>query len=138
MASGYLLDTHTFLWLMLGSDALKQETQEQLGAAAARGELSLSAISCWEIAMLASRGRIHLQAPTQVWIERALSAPGLSVIELSPKIAVEAAELPGDFHGDPADRMIVATARLHQRVLVTRDTKILTYAATGYLSALPC
>jgi len=81
----------------------------------------------WEIAMLATKGALKLNAPTLSWVTDAVHASRVIVFPLEPSIAVDAAELPL-FHGDPADRMIVATARYLKAVLITRDTKILDYA----------
>jgi len=123
---------------MLGDETLKDTQRQTLASAAMSGKLRVSAITCWEVGMLATRGRIHLGMPCQEWIAISLSAPGLSVLDLSPRIAVEAAELPGEFHGDPADRILVASARVKNLVLATRDAKILAYAKEGYLQVLPC
>jgi len=138
VTKAFLLDTHIFSWLMLGTQDLQDAQRRTFELASATGGLHVSAISCWEIGMLAARGRIHLGMPCQTWISRSLNAPGLSLLELSPQIAVEAAELPGDFHGDPADRMLVASARVKNMTLATHDAKILAYAKEGYLQVLPC
>jgi PIN domain nuclease of toxin-antitoxin system len=129
----YLLDTHIFLWLMLATGDIKGK--QGLETAAMAGGLLVSPVTCWEIGMLASRGRIHLGMPCHDWVEQALTAPGVSLLPLTPKIAVEASYLPGAFHGDPADRMLVASARLHHVTLATRDEKILAYAQEGYIQA---
>ena len=86
--------------------------------------------------LLASRGRVTLGRPLSQWIEGAVSAPGLSIEPLMPQIAVEACSLPEAFHRDPADRMIVATARITNAILMTRDQQILDYAARGHLTAI--
>lgn len=132
-----LLDTHVWIWLMTASSELSSETRRGINRAAADGKLQIAAISIWETAMLASRGRIVLGKPVIQWIDEALSAPGLALEPLSPRIAIESCELPGDFHGDPADRMIVATARMTSAILMTRDRRILEYAARGHLTATP-
>lgn len=136
--SRYLLDTHVFLWLVLGDTKLKPARRKALEMAAVTGGLFVSPITCWEIATLAARGRVQLGMPCQDWMKEALGAPGLSILEFSPHIAVEAADLPGPFHGDPADRMIVACARIKKLILATRDEKILSYAEEGYVSVLAC
>ncbi|HLI13499.1 MAG TPA: type II toxin-antitoxin system VapC family toxin [Alphaproteobacteria bacterium] len=132
-----LLDTHVWLWLMIGSSELSSAARATITEAAARGGLRLAAISVWETAMLAQRGRITLSKPIREWVEEALAAPGLVLEPLSPEVAVESCELPGRFHGDPADRLIAATARLTTARLVTRDRRLLDYAAQGHLAALP-
>ena len=86
--------------------------------------------------MLAARNRVVLGRPTSEWFEEALLAPGLSLEALSPAIAVESCHLPANFRSDPADHMIVATARVTGATLMTRDKRILDYAAEGHLAAL--
>jgi PIN domain nuclease of toxin-antitoxin system len=135
-APRYLLDTHVFIWLMQGDSPFKQ--RPQLEAAAMTGGLFVSAMTCWEISMLSARERIHLDMPCQEWLEQALNAPGVSLLELSLPIAVEANFLPGEFHGDPVDRILVASARVENLVLATRDQKIFDYGQKGYLNVLSC
>ena len=131
-----LLDTHAWLWLMTGAaDRFSQATLELVEAAARAGAVLIPAIAVWEVAMQDAKGRITLDAPCDIWVERALSAPGVRLIPLSPRIAVDSTRLPGRFHGDPADRMIVATARATQATLITCDGKILEYAKLGYVRA---
>ncbi|HZU91852.1 MAG TPA: type II toxin-antitoxin system VapC family toxin [Stellaceae bacterium] len=131
-----LLDTHIWIWFMLASDELAVGARAAINRAAASGRLRIAAISVWETALLASRGRVALGQPLDQWIERAVSAPGLSIEPLLPQIAVESCRLPNAFHRDPADRMIVATARVTGATLMTRDRRILDYAARGHLTAL--
>ena len=91
----------------------------------------------WEIALLASKARIGLGMPVRDWIHAALERPGFTVTALDPDIAPESCALPGDFHADPADRFLVATARLKHAVFVTRDRRILKYGSQGHLKVLP-
>jgi PIN domain nuclease of toxin-antitoxin system len=132
----YLLDTHIFLWLMLANKQLK--ARDTFEAAARTGGLFVSPISCWEISMLTARGRLHLGMPCQDWINKALKAPGLNILSFSPEVAIEASYLPGKFHGDPADQILVAAARTENIVLATRDEKILAYGKQGHLNTLAC
>lgn len=132
-----LLDTHIFLWLMRGDLSLTEETKAQITEAAKTNILAISAISVWEIAMLATRQRITLHQPVRDWIHNALKAPGLILLELTTDILCESTLLPGELHKDPADRMIIATARIHNALLLTRDENILHYANQGYLLARP-
>ena len=99
--------------------------------------LRVSAISAWEVGMLEARGRLRFDVTCEEWVEQAFGLPGLSFIPLTPSICVRSSRLPGVFHGDPADRLIVATSRDLGAVLLTRDDPILQYAAQGYLQALP-
>ena len=131
-----LLDTHVWLWLVAGSPDLATEARHTIDRAAAAGTLRIAAISLWEIALLASRGRIILGKSIGSWLEEALADPGPAIDPLSPQIAIESHALPDSFHRDPADRMIVATARVTSAVLMTRDRLILDYAARGHLNAI--
>jgi PIN domain nuclease of toxin-antitoxin system len=81
----------------------------------------------WEIGMLESKGRLLLNLPCEAWVREALKTPGLTLAPLTPEIAVDSTRLPGAFHGDPADRIIVATARRLGARLLTRDRKLLEY-----------
>lgn len=134
---GLLLDTHAWIWLMLGDKSLSQELVEQIELSAQQSLLYLSAISVWELAMLVSKGRVQLKQDVLQWTKSALNVPGLQCIPLSPEIMIESSRLPGECHGDPADRMIIATARHLGASLLTRDEKIQAYAASGYLHVLP-
>ncbi|MBV8089681.1 MAG: type II toxin-antitoxin system VapC family toxin [Alphaproteobacteria bacterium] len=131
-----LLDTHVWIWFMLANAELAVTGRQAINRAAASGQLRLAAISVWEAALLASRGRVTLSRPLAQWITEAVSAPGLSIEPLLPQIAVEACSLPEAFHRDPADRLIVATARVANATLMTRDQRILDYAARGHLTAI--
>jgi PIN domain nuclease of toxin-antitoxin system len=89
--------------------------------------IGVSAISAWEIAKLLEYNRLELPCPLNEWFYEALSYPGIRLIELTPEIAIESTKLPGEFHPDPADQIIVATARLYDSPLVTTDSKTLKY-----------
>jgi len=130
-----LLDTHIWLWLAAGTEPLSRPARDAIAVAAGGGNLRVAAMSVWEIAMLASRNRIVLGKPTAEWVEEALSAPGLALKPLSPMIAIESCQLPAGFRSDPADHLIVATARMTGATLMTRDRRILGYAAAGHLMA---
>jgi PIN domain nuclease of toxin-antitoxin system len=93
-------------------------------------------MSIWEVAMLTSRNRIALGKSLMPWIEDAVGRSGATFEPLSPDIAVESCHLPGGFRSDPADEIIVATARMTGAVLMTRDRRMLEYAATGNLTAV--
>jgi PIN domain nuclease of toxin-antitoxin system len=131
-----LLDTHVWVWFMLANAELAVSGRNAINRAAASGQLRIAAISVWEAALLASRGRVVLGRPLTQWITAAVSAPGLTIEPLLPQVAVEACSLPEAFHRDPADRLIVATARVTNATLMTRDQRILDYAARGHLTAI--
>lgn len=110
---------------------------EAIERAAGRGGVRVSVMSAWEIGMLESKGRIHLAMSCIEWVRNALATPGLSLANLTTEIAVESSLLPGEFHGDPVDRMLVATARVNGMTLVTKDRKILSYGADGHVMTMP-
>ena len=125
-----LLDTHTWLWLCFGTpDVFTPQVRKRLSAADAARPLHVSIMSIWEVAMLASKGRVNLAIPTHTWVARAFSHPAMKQIALEePTVVIESNELPGDFHADPAGRLLVATARIGGYILARRDRKILDYA----------
>jgi PIN domain nuclease of toxin-antitoxin system len=131
-----LLDTHIWLWLVQGNSRLRSPARGAISRAATAGRLRIAAITVWEIALLSSRKRVVLGKPLARWVDDALAASGVGVEPLSPRIAVESCELPDGLHGDPADRIIVATARLADLVLITRDRRILDYASEGHLKTI--
>lgn len=95
----------------------------------------ISAITPWEIALLARKGRLPLGREAGAWLDEALSLPGISLAPITPAIAVDSVGLPGDFHADPADRLIIATARHAEATLFTVDRAILDYATAGHVMA---
>lgn len=121
-----LLDTHIWVWWVHGDSRLRTASLDLLKEHEASG-LGVSVISCWEIAKLVEYKRLDLPTSVEEWIEQALLYPGVVLLELTPRIAVEATQLPGSFHRDPADQLIVATARVHGSRLATADRKILAY-----------
>ena len=121
-----VLDTHIWLWWVHGEAKLPSAHAEHIRRNAASG-IGVSAISCWEVAMLDAAGKFVLPEPIGVWLRQALGGSGVRLLPLSPEIAVEATRLPAPFHRDPADQILVATARVHDCPLVTLDRKILAY-----------
>jgi PIN domain nuclease of toxin-antitoxin system len=89
--------------------------------------LYVSAISAWEVAKLVEKGRLRLPVELHEWFDAALDGSAVGLLGLSPAVATESTTLPGEFHTDPADQIIVATARIHSCSLVTADRKILAY-----------
>ena len=121
-----VLDTHIWVWWVHDERKL---TPEQSTAVVANEEdvIGVSAISCWEIAKLVEYGRLEFPTPVTDWLKIALSYPGVQLLELTPEIAVASTQLPGEIHRDPADQIIVATARIYNCPLVTSDRKLLLY-----------
>lgn len=138
MSHDLLLDTHVLIWLMDSGRILSSETRQLIKSTCKQHRLLVTAVSVWEIALLHSKGRVSLNKPLQQWLKRIESLPYIKMIALTPEIAIESCELPGEFHGDPADRMIVATARILGVPLITRDQKILAYGQKAYIKAIAC
>jgi PIN domain nuclease of toxin-antitoxin system len=132
-----LLDTHALLWLDSGAP-MTRESIAAIDDAAGRGEVLVSPVSAWEIGLLVQKGRIRLNLEPLLWFERFLGLPGVRLTPLGVAAAISSSFLPEPFHGDPADRLLVATARALPATLITRDTKILSYADAGHLRALAC
>lgn len=122
-----VLDTHIWVWWVHGDERLTQPQAETITANEA-DLIGVSAISCWEIAKLIEYGRLELSYPLEEWFEQALKYPGVQLLALTPEIVTESTRLPGEFHRDPADQIIVATARIYGCPLVTSDDRILDYS----------
>ena len=131
-----LLDTHTWIWLVNGEPTLSNNARRHIEESAKDNNIFISAISCWEISLLASRERVTLNNPCLDWIKKSLFKTGIEILPITPEIAVESANLPDSFHGDPADRLIVATARVEDLLLITRDASILSYSQKKHLLTL--
>ena len=128
MPEALLLDTHCWIWMVLGMvERFSRASRSTIEKAARAGLLRVSVISVWEIGMLESKGRLELNTSCTQWINEALATPGLGLVPLTPEIAIESSRLPGRFHGDPADRLLIATARMTRARFMTQDEKILDY-----------
>lgn len=135
---GLLLDTHVWIWLMEGNPLLENKYRKMINSAAQDNNVHIAAITTWEVSMLAMKKRIILEKPVLAWLNQALSLPGVELRELSPEVAAESCDLPENskFHGDPADRLIVATARVYGLTILTHDKKMLSYAKQHYVSVV--
>jgi len=122
-----VLDTHIWLWWINADPSLPTAVLAKMREAEAEGFV-LSAISCWEVAQKVSAGRLDIGGPLRPWMEKALSTPHIHVEPVSAEIGVDAATLPGEFHKDPADRLIVATARALDCPLLSLDEKVAAYS----------
>ena len=121
-----IIDTHIWVWWVHGDRRLTEGQFESLRVHEA-DIIGVSAISCWEIAKLVEYNRIDLHCSIKEWFDLALRYPSISLIDLTPEIAIESTQLPGEFHRDPADQIIVATARIYNCPLLTSDKKIIDY-----------
>lgn len=132
-----LLDTHVWIWLMNGdAELLSLACRNAIEHASKIGKLRISAITVWEVGMLQAKGRIRLTKGCLDWVNEALAAPGMALLPLSPEVAIESSCLPGNFHGDPADRILTATSRIYDAILVTQDSKLIKYGEEHYLSVM--
>ena len=121
-----LLDTHVWVWWVSQPDRLQSRHRELLELGTDR-IFGVSIILCWEVAKLVECGRLKLDRPVGRWIENALAEPGIGLLHLDPRIVVESTQLPQPFHRDPADQLLVATARVSQCRILTEDSKIAAY-----------
>lgn len=132
-----LLDTHVWWWFAMGSERLLETP------ALARIHLTLkdhrvfvSVMSIWELGMLAAKGRLRFYQGVTAWVDAALAVPGINLHGLSPSIAIESTRLPGEFHSDLMDRILVATSRELNAPIITADARILAYANAGHVRAI--
>lgn len=121
-----VLDTHIWVWWVHANEQLTASQAESIQANE-RDVIGVSVISVWEVAKLVQYARLELPCPLHEWFGEALGYPGIRLVELTPEIAIESTRLPGEFHRDPADQIIVATARLYGCPLVTSDSRIQKY-----------
>lgn len=131
-----LLDTHTWIWLTDGNRKLGEKSKEAIRLAYSEDSAMVSAITPWEIALLVKKGRLTLETDVMEWVRNALTIPGLTVVPLETEIAVASTRLPFDMHPDPADRILVATARHIGATLVTADQALLGLSKRGHLRGL--
>ncbi|MEE2566834.1 type II toxin-antitoxin system VapC family toxin [Hyphobacterium marinum] len=137
MTDRLLLDTCAAIWLMNG-DRMDYAAIDAIESSAETGNLNVSAFTAWEIATLAARGRISIAMPPEVWFDRLVALSGATVIEASAKILIRSAQLPGIPPKDPADRIILSTAREDGLVIVTRDKCLLRYGREGHVGVMSC
>jgi PIN domain nuclease of toxin-antitoxin system len=121
-----VLDTHIWIWWVSQARQLTPQIEQAIESPQMTG-LGVSMISCWEVAKLVEVGRLQLTLHPLDWLHQASGYPGVQLLDLTVPIVVESTQLPGVFHRDPADQMIVATARVYDVPLLTADSKILNY-----------
>lgn len=131
-----LLDTHVLVWLVLGERMLRTQAREAVHEASRQDRILVSAITPWEIGVLASKKRIDLHRDAMEWVRGVLSFAGVSLVPLEPEIAVASTCLPWEMHADPADRILVATARHLGATLVTADRALLEFARQGHFKGM--
>ena len=116
-----VLDTHVWIWTISDPDRLSSAAAK---AIVEEPDIYVAAISCWEFALLVQKERISVSIGTLEWLHGALGPSGIQLAPLTPAIAVAAYQLNSDFPGDPADRLIAATAKVHSAKLITKDASI--------------
>ena len=127
-----ILDTHIWIWWVHGDRKLSQTAAAAIASHESLA-IDVSVISCWEIAKLIEYNRLTLPCEISEWFENALSYPAIQLLDLTPEIAIASTQLV-NFHRDPADQIITATAKVYDCPLVTVDTKILGYADVTTIS----
>jgi PIN domain nuclease of toxin-antitoxin system len=133
-----LLDTHAAIWITEDQPIASAAVKAVDAAYRAGSIVFVSAISAWEIGQLVSRNRLSLVARPERWFQRLLAIPGIRLAELSPDILIASSFLPGTPPRDPADRIILATARDLGATLITRDRLLLKYGEDGQVSTIAC
>lgn len=124
-----LLDTHVLVWFLASPEKLSKRAEKKIESEIKNGEqILVSCISVWEIYLLVRKGRLNFSTDVDSWLEKVASLPFVQFIPVDNQISAKSVNLPGKFHDDPADRMIVATAILNGAELLTSDRKILAYA----------
>ncbi len=131
-----VLDTHALIWVVNDDPRLGSAARATIDDTVRTDFVLVSAISPWEIALLAEKGRLRLGREVGSWIKAALALPGIRLAPVEPEIAVDSVRLPGSLHADPADRLIVATARHWAAPLLTADNAILPYGADGHVRTI--
>ena len=133
-----LLDTHAAVWITEGLPLASKAT-EAIDAVYRNGSIIfVSPISAWEVGLLVARNRIGLSSRPERWFQNVLAVPGVMLAGLTPDILIESSFLPGEPPRDPADRIIIATARDLGATLVTRDRLVLRYGEAGQVSTIAC
>ena len=131
-----LLDTHVLVRHLEGNQKIGKRARAAIEEATMADSALISAITPWEIALLVSKGRLRLGGDVMDWLRAVLAKPGIHLVPLEPEIAVASTRLPFEMHPDPADRILVATARHLGATLVTADKALLDHAKKGHFRVL--
>lgn len=130
-----LLDTHIIIWLFEGTAGkISNRVVRSIERARESGRVLISIFSVWEIAMLEVRGRITLSQPVEEWAQTVTRAGGVRLLDLTPDVVIDSTRLPGPINDDPADRILVASARRNGARLVTCDANLIRYGAEGHVN----
>ena len=131
-----VIDTHALVWMIEGDARLGRQATERVDGERAGDGVAIAAITLWEAAMLVDKNRVVLSRSIDGWFDAVLAAEGFNLAAITPSIGIDAGSLPGGIHGDPADRLIIATARALGCPVLTVDRNILGYAEAGHVGAL--
>ncbi|MCB4790435.1 MAG: type II toxin-antitoxin system VapC family toxin [Elusimicrobia bacterium] len=123
----YVMDTHIWIWWHMKPEMLSKKTKEIISDTRGYEEMLVSAISIWEFCKLIQMERIVISCDTEEWIKKAIDMPKFRIVPLSTAISISSTTLPEGFHSDPADQIIVATAREENATILTSDKKIISY-----------
>jgi PIN domain nuclease of toxin-antitoxin system len=137
-----LLDTCAIIWLVNGNPLAISATAAIIYAGCANG-VFVSPVSAWEVGLLSRprsgrRHAVEFMPDPKTWFARVMAGPGIREASLTPEVAIDALFLPGELHGDPGDRLLVATARYLGLPIVTRDRSIIAYGRNGHARVIPC
>lgn len=124
-----VLDTHALIWWVNGDEQISDRARKAIEKeiSSEDGQVFISTITAWEIALLVEKGRLTLTMDVKDWIDTVTAVEGVRFVPVDNEVAIQSVRLPGEFHSDPADRMIVALARRLSTALITSDAKILAY-----------
>lgn len=131
-----LLDTNALLWSAMGDDRLGRQAADTIERASTGSDAAISAISLWEIGLLVSKKRLDLGRDLDAWVKALQASATVAILPVEAGVALRAGTLPGDIHGDPADRIVMATAKAYECRLMTSDEKLLAYAPRIGVEAL--
>ena len=128
-----LIDTHFIVWYFTNNPCLQKHEWVLIEQAIYKGNAYISTMSFLEIVTLERKRRLQILMPLKDWFAKFIHLPGITTLPLSLEVALESGKLPGTFHPDPADRILVATARVYNIPLLTRDSQILAYGSAGHV-----
>ena len=124
-----VLDTHVWVWWVNGEPALSQKAQREIHVAAREAAVYVSSISVWEVTQLVTKRRLQLTMDVESWVAKSEAMPFIHFVPMDNAIAMKSVRLPEPLHSDPADRIIISTSIVLGFPLITRDRRIIDYAA---------
>ncbi len=133
-----MLDTCAIIWIALSQPIRPEAAAAMSASVVAEQKVRVSPISAWELGLLSAKGRLTATKSPMGIFGDVVATPGIRIEALSPEVLIDSSFLPGALHSDPADRILIATARKFDLTLVTRDRAILKYAQEGHVRALAC